>query len=202
VNYKKQIVAGKSKPVVSPTSVKMDKAQLGNNYLCMDLNYDKKLPEKVVSPQVCRKVYMTGVDIINDPTTTKFGSLGTKPPQPSSLPRGKPLFLYFGVCNMGNIVMANTNTKLKARFLISKDAKPSPDDLVLLQSTSSQKSLKAYKPNTGKGHCGWMHDSSKALTIPTSVKAGYYHLIFHLNYDGSMLEPLGNNIRTVPVKLL
>ncbi|MCO4762718.1 MAG: hypothetical protein KC502_14490 [Myxococcales bacterium] len=191
---------GAVKTVLGTQFAKLEPKTLGVKYLCADMNHDKKLVETNYNNRQCRKITVAGVDMVFNAGSAKLGG-SYKLPQASTLTRGKELLLYFGACNMGNVVLANAPNVLKGRVLLSKDKTPSADDYVVKDGPATTSKFTTYQ-GYGKFHCGWLHDSSKKITLPKTLAAGQYFLIFELNYGKKFAEPMHNNLQIGGVTVL
>lgn len=53
----------------------------------------------------------------------------------------------------------------------------------------------------GKFHCDWMHDVFEQTSISRSVAPGGYVLLFDLNFEQKVEEPIHNNRTIVELKM-
>ncbi len=194
------VVPGATANVASTTQAALNTAAFGDHMLCMDLNVDAKMPEKVVSPKVCRKIHVYGVDVRNlgPAFGTVFPNNLTEPIPLQVLSRGTPYPLRWYIHNMGNATLADPK-KLVGRALLSKDGTPSADDHVIWTGNlpTIYNNVTAY----GGIQNGLMLTMDVKFTLPLTLAAGSYNVLYDLNYTKAIIEPEVGNLSATQVTL-
>ncbi len=185
---------GKVKNVASTTKANTKPLPFGPTKLCMQLNYDKGAVETNYSNNtVCRPVSIVGFDLLNHPVYVKIGAPKYSKPGLSTLERGKAYSLEYAIGNTGNAAQVGANLVL-GKVLLSKDKLPSKDDVLLWQGKSQAKSIPPFGAKIkNKPSYAYLTGNTK-VTVATSVTPGKYYVLYHVNPDGSLIEPSGNNL--------
>ncbi len=168
--------------------------------ICVSVNPDMKILETNFANNVaCRDFTVLGPDLSIAQTVTKVGAAKYYDAQPTAISRGAALNVEMGLCNVGNQTLTNL-VNLKTRILLSKDNLPSADDYEIHKGTGV--GFPEFKPmGTYPYNCGSLFNG-KTATLPMSLAAGVYFLIFDVNHDKAYLEPQEFNalVHTVTVK--
>jgi len=181
------------KTVVGDKYAKLEPKTMGVKYICGHMNHDKSLKEKAYNNYTCRKITVTGIDLMVKTGTSKFGSPSWKHGQPGTLKRGMDLTLEYQWCNQGNQVFYPKNKHLNQRFFISKDDKVSADDVKIAESNVAGFAKIGGLNKYGKPSCAHGILTGKKHKIPMTVTPGTYYLIWDINADGKYLEPMTTN---------
>lgn len=174
--------------VAAPTQAALKMAAFGEHTLCMELNYDAKLVEKVWGPPVCHKVQVTGTDFHN--LGAAYGLLFpnnlTEKIPAQVLTRGVPYYLRWGIHNLGNALLTDAK-KLVGKALLSKDGNASADDYVIWEGNlqTIYNNITAY----GGIQNGWLHTMDVKIALPLTLDVGAYNVIYVLNHTQGLLEP-------------
>ena len=185
---------GTLKTTFSDVTAKLvDQLPLGPATLCMELNDDKAIVESNYANNVaCNVVQLVGVDLLlSIPQCDILGGLKT-------LTVGVEFTTTFVFGNGGNAVLSNPKI-VAGRTLLSKDDKPSDDDIVIWSGYANVGPLAG---SLTKPAYAQMHSGVKFTLDAAKVPPGAYNMIWEVNHTGAVVEPKGNNVlvRAVTVK--